>query len=286
MSDKVRVITQVVFVKTPTTVLDVVPYLLVFTVYGLIVQAVFSVWKKLHEKSYNIFVLIAILTALPAISYFFSSYLSFLAYIIFLGYTSYLVYTAFNFSSKRDGIKTVFRAFKIIFAITNHTTVVLQFTLVIFFFFGIDKMLPILKFLFYSTYFAVLSREIVKNICLVMVRTTGLHSKEGVPGRKDSTTNCMICTLPLVSENEKVLTTQCGHTYHENCIKGWTLVGQNTQCYYCKEPIDNKIFDQNYWIKSELFIKPMMNTMRSLIAFSAVIVGLLYFRLRGSDDYD
>ncbi|ELA41048.1 uncharacterized protein VICG_01930 [Vittaforma corneae ATCC 50505] len=281
MSARVSIITQVVVVKAPTTIIDVVPYVLVFLVYGLMVQVVFALWKKFHEKSYNYFILSAILACLPSISFFFGNYAVLFLYFLFISFMGYLVYTALNFSQKKNGPRIIFRAFKMIFLVTNHATVLLQFCLIVFFVTGINRMLAILKLMSYSIYFAVLSREIVRNICIFMAKTTGYYSKEGIPGKKENSALCMICTLPFDQSSalEKVFSLKCGHSYHEDCIKGWALIGQNNCCYYCKEGIDNKVFTQDYWIKSEIFIKPMMNAMRSLIAFSIVVIGLVYLKL-------
>lgn len=297
MSAKVSLITQVIIVKAPTTVLDIIPYAFVFLVYGLMVQAVFAVWKKFHEASYNYFILFAILATLPALAIYFHAYPILLVYLVFMAYMAYLIFTALNFSQKKNGPKLVFRAFKIIFLVTNHLTILFQGCLIFCFITKINKMLLILKIMAYLIYFAVLSREIVKNICVVMAKTTGFYSKEGVPGKKESNTTCMICLHPLIptsgmastasitpyneNKTEKAFTLRCGHSYHEDCIKGWALIGLNNCCYYCKESIDNKIFTQDYWLKSELFIKPVMNAMRSLIAFSIVVAGLLYVKLVG-----
>jgi len=283
MPEEIPVIRQIIFVKAPTTIVDVIPYILLFLVYGLIVQAVFGLWRRFHSRSYDIFVLVAIIACHPAVSLFLGSYAPLPLYVLFLAFMAYLVYTALNFSQKRNSTKLIFRAFSLIFLLTNHSSILLQAVLVLFFIFRVDRMLPVLKLMFYSIYYAVLSREIVRNICLVMARATGYYSKEGVPGRQQSSTSCMICTLPFTPE-EKVFSLRCGHSYHEDCIKGWALVGQNSHCYYCKEPIDNRVFTQDYWIRTELYIKPMMNAMRSLIAFSTVVFGLLYVKFQMMQD--
>lgn len=279
MSIKVSLVsaTKVIVIRQPTTILDVFPFALVFLVYGLMVQVIFALWKKFHSKTYNYFILVSIVSFMPFITLFFQMYIALFFYFIFITLMGYLVFNAFQFTLKKNGPRIVYKTFKIIFLITNHTTVFLQLLLVIFFTLGINKMLSVLKYMAYSTYYAVLSREVVRNLCQSMAKGTGYYSKEGLPGKGDTDTVCMICSLPFIEE--KTFSLRCGHSYHEDCIKGWTIIGQNNSCYYCKEGIDNKIFTQDYWIKSELFIKPMMNALRSLIAFSVVIIGMIYLRL-------
>lgn len=264
-------------IKQPTTLADVFPFALAFVVYGLIVQIFFAIWKKFYERSFNIFVLCAIIGILPAVSFITKSYLSVVVYIAFMMFMTYLAYIALNFKHNKEGPRIIFNAFKTVFMVTNHATIALQLVMVIVFLTKYPGMYKVLKLMTTTLYYAVLSREIVRNLCLLMATSTGYYANEGIPGKSDSSATCMICTLPNDISKEKIVSLSCGHTFHEACVKGWCLIGQNNFCYYCKQGIDNKIFSQDYWLKSELFIKPMMNAMRSMIAFSIFAVMFYYF---------
>jgi RING finger protein 121 len=117
-----------------------------------------------------------------------------------------------------------------------------------------------------------------------MASSTGFYSKDGIPGRRETAEECMICTQPLNAPSTvadgKAVTLKCGHSFHEDCIKGWCLIGQNNSCYYCKDGVDNKTFDQEYWIKTEVMIAPMMRTMKSAISFSVVLILFLVFKFK------
>lgn len=269
----------IILVKAPVTLIDIIPYLLVGIIYASIGQIIFAIWKRQHHQSYDIFILLSTLFSLPLICLFFRSYFILFIYILFMSLIAYFTHTAFYFTSNKDAPKTIFRAFKNIFMITNHITVFFQSTLLVLFFIKkTEPMLLCLRMIFYSLYFAVLSREVVKNLCLIMAKTTGYYSKEGIPGKMASNDTCIVCTNTFKPE-DKILTLKCGHSYHEDCLKGWLIIGQNNCCYYCKEGVDNTIFpSQDYWLKTELFIKPMMNTMRSFISFSVIGVGFYMFR--------
>ncbi|KAJ3407424.1 hypothetical protein HDV05_005415 [Chytridiales sp. JEL 0842] len=39
----------------------------------------------------------------------------------------------------------------------------------------------------------------------------------------------------------------CDHTYHESCIRGWTIIGKKDCCPYCKEKVDLRAFSRHAW---------------------------------------
>lgn len=267
---EVRVVNRVIFISRPVTIRDVLPFVFVAVVYAIVSQAIFSIWKKFHEKSFNIFLLGLIVAFPPTLMYIVEDHIFLYSWIIFDVYLLYLAKVAFGFNTDKDAPKTVYRSFKRIFAVTNHATVVLQLLTLLFFFLGSNYMLVSLRGMVYSIYFAVLSREVVKNLSMLMAQATGYYSKEGIPGRTDTSSRCMVCTGEL---SGKTVTLGCGHTYHKDCIMGYCIIGNNNHCQFCKHGVDNKIFEQDYWIKSELFIRPLMNTMRSCISFFIVMMG-------------
>lgn len=273
--------TNVIIIKAPTTIMDVIPYVLVFIIYMIMVQAILSIWKKLHSKSYNIFVLNSILATLPLLCILSKRYSALLIYCLYISFILYLVFKAINFSSDKNAPKLIFKSFKVIFLITTHLTVLSQAALIICFLFFPHYILHALIMACYFIYYAVLSREIVRNLCYLMANTTGFYSEDGIPGKKDTHDHCMVCTSPL--NKEKTITLKCGHSYHEDCIKGWCLIGQNNSCFYCKDGVDNKNFNQEYWIKSEVMISSMMSTMKSAISFFAIIFVIFLLKSRNAN---
>lgn len=273
-----RVFTRILVIKAPTTLVDVIPFALIFIIYMIMVQAVLSVWKKLHDKSYNIFVLTSILLTMPVLSIVSRRIFSLFFYLLYISFISYLVFKAINFSSDKNAPKLIFKSFKILFVVTTHLTILSQIGLILCFLFFPSYILKALIMACYFIYYAVLSREIVRNLCYLMAQSTGFYSKEGIPGKKDTHDECMICTSQF--NTEKKITLKCGHSYHEDCIKGWCLIGQNNSCFYCKDGVDNKNFNQEYWIKSEVMISSMMSTMKSAISFFAIIFVIFLFKTR------
>lgn len=275
---EVIVINNVILVPRPITVGDVLPFIFTVVIYIIVFQAMFSVWKRFHERSFNLFLLGLIVAFPPALMYIVEDYTFLCCWVVFDIYLLYLARVAFGLNTDRNAPKTVYRSFKHIFAITNHATVALQMLTLLFFFIGSHHLLLSLRGMVYSIYFAVLSRETVKNLSLLMAQHTGYYSRDGIPGRADTSQHCMVCTSELGSE---VVTLGCGHTYHKDCIMGYCIIGNNNHCQFCKHGVDNKIFEQDYWLKSELFIRPLMNTMRSCISFFIVTM-CCYAWKRGS----
>ena len=44
---------------------------------------------------------------------------------------------------------------------------------------------------------------------------------------------CSVCTESLISKDDSVSTTQCGHVFHTKCVTQWFQTGKNT-CPQCR----------------------------------------------------
>jgi RING finger protein 121 len=270
------IIRQYIFITKPVGFPDILPFILVLIVYCIIVQFVFTLWKKTHQKSFDIFLLILIFI-FPAILIFILQDYYFL--VMWLGHTAYLLYLgkiAYGFNSNKNAPKYIYNTFKAIFTVTNHAIFFEQFLVVMSYFFLVKYLLLFFRMLIYSIYFAVLSREVIRNLSIVMAKATKFYSKEGIPGRAEDRTKCMICTDDLSSD--KIITLSCNHSYHEDCIMGYCVIGNNQCCQFCKQGIKNDIFQKTYWLNSEMLVRPIMNTMRSSISFFIVILTVLLFK--------
>ncbi|KAI5170102.1 RING finger protein 121/175 [Pancytospora epiphaga] len=275
-----RVITRVIFLERPTTLSDIVPFIAVFLVYGLIVQMILSYWQKIHRKSHNIFQFIMVLIFPPLIMLYLSDHLFLLIWVVLLLFILYclkkIIFTSMNSEMPRE----VFQTFKHIFFYTNLFIIAGQFSFAFSFIFCNSLLSKSLRLLFYSLYIAVLSREVIFNLSHVMAAKTGYFSKEGIPGVKESASSCMICTAGL-SGSSQIVTLNCNHSFHEDCIRGWCLIGQNKFCPYCKKGVDNTFFTQELWEKTEMPFKPLMNFLRSFISFFIVVYCILMYKFRG-----
>lgn len=266
-----------VFVDRPITLNDILPFGILALIYVIIVQAVFSFAKKYYPKLHKITILCLIAVFPITALFFIGDLLLFAFWLVFDVYLLFLAKVAYGFHCDKKAPRFIYGSFKRIFTITTHITIFSQAAIVVFYFIKPMYLFWFLRSMIYGIYFAVLSREVVMNLSTIMAKSTGFFAEEGIPGRRDDETQCLVCT-ETIEPNEKAMKLICGHRYHSDCILGYCIIGNNNHCQFCKHGIDNKIFEQNYWLKSELLMRPLMNTMRSSIAFFIVIVLVIFYK--------
>lgn len=272
----VRIITRVIFLEKPTTLADVVPFIIVFLVYGLIVQMALSCWQRLHRKSHNIFQFAMVLIFPPLIMFHLSDLIFLTIWAVLLAFIAYCLKKVLFSSMNSDMPREIFRTFRHIFFYTNILIICGQLAMASSFLFYPHGMGKALRLLFYSLYIAVLSREVVFNLSHIMAAKTGYFSKEGIPGVKESTSVCMICTAALANHSN-IVSLGCAHSFHEDCIRV-RLIGQNRFCPYCKKGIENTFFAQDLWEKTEMPFKPLMNFLRSFISFFIIVYIIMMYK--------
>lgn len=69
---------------------------------------------------------------------------------------------------------------------------------------------------------------------------------------------------------EPIVTLECGHRYHEHCIRGWTLIGKKDTCAYCCERVELKqVFP---WERHSLMWLQLLDAIRYLIVWNPLII--------------
>lgn len=303
----VRIITQIIFVEKPTQLADVIPFAVAFFIYGLITQMGFSLWKRLHEQSHKLFQLAVVVGFPPFILYVagdYSLFVLWIAYVLVVG--TCLRQVCFRPMSY-DVPRQIYRVFRYLFLLSNMAILLFHVLLAGSFFLYRPLILLSLRLLLYSIYLAVLSRELILNLSQILAARAGYFSKEGIPVVRESGDVCMLCTGRLGGDRgttgrsaggdamgaadgpagsgaiqpiQTVRTLHCGHSYHDECIRGWALIGQNRFCPYCKKGIEASLFSMELWERTELPFKPLMNLVRSFISFFVVLSGMVLLRMR------
>lgn len=277
------VITRIIFLKRPTTIRDVLPFFLIILLYYLTINTVLTVWKKFNKKSYEIFLFILVFIFPPLVMFAVGDIIFFgiwLVQVLFLMVCLRKVVKR-PLDSKVPGI--VYKTFKRLFVSSTAFILVGNVLLVCSFLFYNSKTLQSLRLLIYAVYIALLSREAARNMCHIMARNTGFYSQEGVPGRQESEDICMLCTAEFTDSSKNVLTIGCGHSYHKECIKGWSVIGQNSFCPYCKHGIDNAFTSVELWEQTEYVFRPLVNLLRSFITYFIIILAIFISRKKISD---
>lgn len=281
---------RVVVLNPPITPLDVIPFVLMFGVYCLIIHTIMMIIKKVHRKTYNVLVMFFIIAFPPITMLILKDYVFITLWIILILFFMYCIKISFTKSllaNKKP--KRIYNMFKKIFTVTNIMILLSQLMIVFSRLVYFDTMKFSLRCFVYSVYFAVFCREVMFNLSRVMGQTVGYYSNNKndtiASNLAENNDCCMICGDKLIKSNvhTKIFTNNCGHSFHMECIKGWALLANNFFCIYCKEKIqDTNKLTKDLWYKTENMMRPVMNMLRSSISFFVVIYLFMMVRLKRS----
>ncbi|GES86971.1 RING finger protein 175 [Rhizophagus clarus] len=137
----------------------------------------------------------------------------------------------------------------------------------------------------YGLYFGVLSRDFVEICTDRMASTLGYYNKDGFPRKHLRADICAICGVAAsrnntTNENEKndqnhVFQLACKHVFHDECIRGWCLIGKKDICPYCKEKVDLKEFKTNPWDTQQQLYLSLLDGVRYLVVWQPVIFAIV-----------
>lgn len=97
--------------------------------------------------------------------------------------------------------------------------------------------------LFHGVYFALFNHCICAKFFMSIAKLRGLGVGEDIPVSVPSPGECTLCGHP--PEDTKNVTLDCGHVYHENCVKGWMMTSYSAKCQACRAEISNKHADES-----------------------------------------
>ncbi|KAJ3062669.1 hypothetical protein HDU98_001467 [Podochytrium sp. JEL0797] len=138
--------------------------------------------------------------------------------------------------------------------------------------------------LFYALYFGMLGRDFVDRLSDRMALNMGYHSKTGFPKKHLRPNVCAICGESTAvrnsgeptsyshsskkkedgaSSSHGVIKMNCGHPFHEDCIRGWTIIGKKDCCPYCKE--------------KQLYYLNFLDALRYFLVWNPVVFVILHF---------
>ena len=156
--------------------------------------------------------------------------------------------------------------------------------------------------LFYGLYFGVLGRDLAEVCTDSMASQLGYYNKSGLPNRQLEASICAICgnslveqktgksmemvvkdgseldEIPLDGEMNDLQFTEtasklnCGHVFHEFCIRGWCMVGKKETCPYCAERVDLKRLFPSPWERPHVLYGQLLDWIRYLVAWQPIIL--------------
>lgn len=263
--------------REPPTIISFIPIAFTFLIYGIIIQSVCVILKKFNRRIYDNIVRSMLLVFPPLLFFIAKAYLFPFTWLVFF---SFMIYKYVKISRKPMGKEVprqTYDLFKKLFIVTNLGVGTCQTLLFISFFFLVDRVVLFFLFFVFFLYFGLLSREIILFFSETMATNTGFYSKEGVPGRSNNNSLCMICTK-VFDNSETIHTLVCGHSFHECCIKGWCMIAKKGFCPYCKKGVDMNTIPSEVWYKTEVWFYPMINMLKNFILFAMFMSVILIYK--------
>mmetsp|Transcript_7795 Transcript_7795/g.10387 ORF Transcript_7795/g.10387 Transcript_7795/m.10387 type:complete len:340 (+) Transcript_7795:126-1145(+) len=157
--------------------------------------------------------------------------------------------------------------------------------------------------LFYGLYFGLLGRD-VAEVCAECISSTLGYTRRSREGHSPSPSEMTICALcgedlPSVDgmedgggyketaskntpprSHEKMFKLDCGHCFHESCIRGWTIVGKKDTCPHCLEKVElRSLLSSSPWLKQSLVWINLLDALRYLIVWNPLFLVLAHFVL-------
>lgn len=140
-------------------------------------------------------------------------------------------------------------------------------------------------FLAYGLYYGVLVSDFTSYISLS--RMFDGQRLKGADGRVSVAAGCCSLCDQLIddSSNEMdgtsaptgnvlkdIIKLQCGHSFHEVCMRGWVVVGKQEVCPTCGERVSRKQILLNPWDKPGLIWLNVLDMMRWILVFNPILV--------------
>ncbi|ORD99915.1 RN121 [Hepatospora eriocheir] len=275
------VVYKYLILKAPVTPLDVVPFVIVFGLYCLAIHSVLAFIKKINKNVHSFIQFIFVIVFPPIVMMISADYFFITMWIGLMIFCGYCLRISFNKQLLRsNNPKKIYKMFRQIFIYTNICIAIGQVMTLLSVIFKLVFASYSFRWLFYSLYFAVFCREVMGSLSKIMGRTTGVIASTPMGDREDNPDKCMICVESLIDYHGKMFTNGCGHSYHNECLKGWLIIGNNNHCISCKTGINIDLIKPDLWDKTEVAVKPLMNFLRSSISFFVVICLFIVLRLR------
>lgn len=256
--------------------------MILIIIVGLVIsQILISLWKRYHPTSYSTTTLLG-LWILPMVLSLRKGYWKFLLiWCLFSAVNSWVVARALQRPMQSGTPRLVYSWFQRVYDVSIVAGGIGYFiTLCSFFHLPMmlgadidgeaDVFLTGMMIMFYGLYFGTLGRDFVDRVSDIMATTMGYYSKQGFPTKHLRQGTCAICGIDATSGPEECHELNCGHVYHELCIRGWTIVGKKDVCPYCKEKVDLAPFKKHVWDSTQAHFLNLVDFMRYIIVWNPV----------------
>jgi len=233
-------------------------------------------WKKYHPKSFQSVTLVGLWIVPPVVGLFMKNYIYFSTWTIFL-LANFMIYKKSQEKPlKPETPRTLYRWFAIIHKITYTIGAIgYGIFLIGMFIEGQTKILEVgLILAFYGLYFGILNKDTVDELSARMALNVGYIQKQGIPTKNLTGNICSICG-GRVDNDEGSCKLDCGHVYHDHCIRGWIIIGKKATCPYCKEKVETSSLTENPWNKADIMYSNFLDFFRYLLVWQPLIIIVL-----------
>jgi len=243
-------------------------------------------WKKYHPKSFQSVTLVGLWIVPPLIGIIFKNFLYVSVWALFV-VANYSIYRKSQERPiKPETPRTIYRWFAIIHKLTYMGGAVGYVIFLLGMFIeGQTKVIETgLIIAFYGLYFGILNKDTVDEISSRMALKIGYIQKQGIPTKTLSTSICSICG-GHVDLDDNSCKLDCGHLYHDHCIRGWIIIGKKATCPYCKEKVETSKLTENPWNKADIMYSQFLDFFRYLLVWQPLIIILIEVITRMSGKY-
>ena len=270
-------------------------------------------WKKHRPSQYFLFSLAGLATIPVAAAAYLGNWRFVATCALFGAHTAYTLRLAAARPLRPDTPQYLYRSFLVMHRITFALATFGFFSLMLTILVVIpllDTPLPVVVTdevlaIFYGGYFGVVQRDLAQVISERMARNIGVAGREpgsasaqggpapATPARKLPNNTCALCGHELrtlealeigrdaraAGSERKLWKLSCGHELHEECVRGWSVIGKRSMCPYCGEKVDTEnIFASSPWEKQS----PTWFEFLDLIRMSLVWNPLIFVSVRGA----
>jgi len=253
----------------------------------LIIQMGLFYWKKNRYSSFRNVTFIG-LWIFPAISSYYSGFWRhLLIWSVFSFYTSLVIRKARKSPIAQTTPRSVYGWFYRVYRICYMVSI---FGVILFFidFFGICIILSKalnynicgsgLIYLFYGIYYGVMGRDCAEICAETMASSMGINTKKEntLPSVKFNPNICCICGSNQGNQDlDPIVTLECSHSFHDFCIRGWTIIGKKDVCPYCMEKVELRKVFSNPWTTASIFWNNILDSFRYIIVWNPIIIYFL-----------
>ncbi len=260
-------------------------------------QVALVLWKKHHNKSFEMVTLLGMMV-LPPLYALYHAYWRFLViWIVFAAVTAR--YLSRPFLEKPMHVTTPRQVYWFFFLCNKVSfgLAMLGYALIVADAISGKRMGMggfAVMLMFYGLFYGVIGRDLAVLCADKMAASLGYASSAaaGLPQRGGAGSGgggsgggavCAICCDTLDSVAEEVITLPtCGHVFHSFCIRGWRIVGKR-ECPSCREKVELQHVFVQPWEKQSVLWSHVLDVTRYLIVWNPLIFGMATLAIRVLD---